>query len=107
MREIVMNTGNVALVDDADYEWLSRFHWTEHPQGYAMFYNPETKRSMFMHRFLMGAQPGQIIDHIDRNKANNQRNNLRFCTHAENMRNRNPTKLPRWKKNGQRVPRAA
>ncbi len=42
-----------------------------------------------MHMAILGGKRNKEIDHRDGNGLNNQRSNLRFCTHAENMRNRN------------------
>jgi hypothetical protein len=49
-----------------------------------------------MHRVVMGLAHGDPlkVDHIDGNKANNQRSNLRVCTHAQNLWNK-----PKSKKN--------
>ena len=40
-----------------------------------------------MHRLIMGAQPGQLIDHKNRKGLDNQRGNLRFCTRSQNQAN--------------------
>ena len=45
-----------------------------------------------MHRLIMDAQERQEIDHADGNGLNNQKDNLRFCTHSQNHMNRKPTK---------------
>ncbi len=42
---------------------------------------------VLMHRQIIKAPKGQNVDHIDRNGLNNQRANLRLCTHAENLWN--------------------
>lgn len=42
---------------------------------------------LLLHRLIMGAERGQIVDHKDGNTLNNTRENLRFCTHAQNMQN--------------------
>mgnify|MGYP000246947637 CR=1 FL=1 len=44
-----------------------------------------------MHRLIMNVEKDFFIDHVDGCSLNNQKNNLRMCTHAENMRNK---KLP-------------
>ena len=41
-----------------------------------------------MHRQILGATKGQIIDHIDRNGLNCQRKNMRFCTSSDNSCNK-------------------
>jgi len=41
-----------------------------------------------MHRLIMNAQPGQMVDHKNRNTLDNRRCNLRLCNHSENQKNR-------------------
>lgn len=45
-----------------------------------------------LHRVLMQPPKGKFIhvDHVDGDKLNNSRSNLRICKHRENMRNRKP-----------------
>jgi hypothetical protein len=45
-----------------------------------------------MHRFLTGALPGQVVDHINGDGLDNRRCNLRVCTHKQNVRNARPYK---------------
>lgn len=98
MKEIELNKGYVALVDDEDFELLSLFKWSVHEDKdrprhkYAVTYYSEGRRkskTVRMHRFLMGTDdPKILIDHIDHNGLNNQRSNLRLSDHATNGRNR-------------------
>lgn len=91
MKEIhLSNTSEVVMVDDADYEWLSQYRWSCNGLGYAQAW--VEKRHWFMHRLIMGAKKGQEIDHRNRNKRDNRRDNLRFCTRSENCRNLEPSK---------------
>ena len=75
--------GKFALVDDADYEVLSKYLWRL-SNGY-----PTTSiRSTRMHRFLMNPPAGLVVDHINGDRLDNRRSNLRVCTHRDNLRNR-------------------
>ena len=84
MKEIVLTKGKVALVDDEDYEMLILLggRWCVN-DGYA--YNAKLGR---MHRMLLGAKPGVMVDHRNGNKFDNRRQNLRLCTNSQNQANR-------------------
>lgn len=87
-RYIELTRGAVAIVDDADYVWLSQWNWFLHSGGYAV----RTIRGgiVYMHRQIMNARAGVEVDHRNRNKLDNQRNNLRVASTAENQHNRAP-----------------
>lgn len=93
-KEIFLTQGKVALVDDADYEWLSQWKWAAWHRGrnwYAIRYEGKKlhhNRMLFMHSEIMKPSEGMEIDHRDGDGLNNQRHNLRECTHAQNSRNR-------------------
>jgi len=53
--------------------------------GYFQIYF--NKKAYYLHRFIMQATPGQIVDHINRDKKDNRINNLRFVTKSENNYN--------------------
>jgi hypothetical protein len=74
----------IALVDDEDFEKLSKIHWRLSTDGYAT-----TRLSVGMHRMVIGAKPGQQVDHINMNKLDNRKENLRLCTHSQNKMNMN------------------
>ncbi len=84
--------GLVALVDDCDYEELSKYRWCVRKNKnkntvYARRYYKGKRRSLYihMHRQIMGVNVP--IDHADQNGLNNQRYNLRECTNPENAAN--------------------
>jgi hypothetical protein len=96
MKEIILSNGMKTQVDDGDFESLSLYRWGFHPSqkkkgGYAFrrvgSCRNGTAKRVFMARFIVGASPGQEVDHIDGNKLNNQRSNLRICTRTQNQAN--------------------
>jgi len=94
MKQIQLQDGFFALVDDDDYPVVSRFTWCLR-KGRNTWYaftwlNFEERRTiLFMHHLIMGRVPvKKAIDHIDRNGLNNQKINLRFCNHGQNSANR-------------------
>ncbi|WP_174958564.1 AP2 domain-containing protein [Burkholderia aenigmatica] len=92
MKEIALSRGLVALVDDEDYEVVSRYKWTATTNQYAYRTESDDGRQVgfAMHREIMGLSPDdpRDVDHRDGNTLNNQRKNLRVCTHAQNTCNR-------------------
>ncbi len=82
----------VALVDDSDYDWLSKFNWhaLKSSGTYYAARSPDKKK---MHRLILGLTDPKIpCDHIDHNGLNNQRNNIRVCTQSQNLCNKSARK---------------
>ena len=84
-----------ALVDDEDFEMLNKFSWCV--QQYKDIYYACTeistgrgrsnRKCVKMHRLIMNAEDGVLVDHRDMNGLNNQRSNLRIATHSQNCSN--------------------
>lgn len=89
---IALTKGYFAIVDEADFERLNRSSWhaSENAQGtvYAARRHMRGGPSIQMHREILGAEPGQYVDHRYGNTLDNRRANLRLCTSAENNWNR-------------------
>lgn len=96
-REIPMNHGLVALVDDADYELAMRHRWHRtDPNGRRTVYAATNMpipgrhgRGSYRYKSLHHLITGwSMVDHINGNGLDNRRSNLRQVTHAQNCRNR-------------------
>lgn len=97
MREVQLTKGYVALVSDADYEFVSQWKWhaligTHHVYACRTYRSKGRKSMVYMHRALLNAPQDMDVDHINRNSLDNQRDNLRLATRAQNVRNQGPSK---------------
>lgn len=83
------NNRGVVIVDGDDYNWLASFPWCYTGHGYAGHGMRINKKSttLLMHRLIMDAPTGLVVDHINHNRLDNRRINLRIVTIAENNRN--------------------
>lgn len=89
MKEIHLTKGKVAIVDDEDYERLMAIgKW--YPLKMRSTYYAYRKidgRTTYMHSLVLQKNDRKNkIDHKDGNGLNNQSENLRECTNAENLR---------------------
>ncbi len=93
-RVIPLTKGKFAIVDWEDYDWLTSLaKWSL--SGEYAFRRKERKgigQSILMHSLLIEREVGKVIDHINRNKLDNRRSNLRCCTQSQNLMNRGANK---------------
>lgn len=95
MKKIMLSPyreGVYTVVDDEDFEHLSQWKW-KHSKGYALRSTYDSKlkkyKNIYMHRLVARTPKSKITDHIDRNKLNNTRANLRVADKSLNTINRN------------------
>ncbi len=106
MKTVLLAHGIKAQVDDADYVEVSRFSWSakvDRHTGrmYARAHIPGSGKrggEVLMHRLIMGPITGEKVDHRDGDGLNNQRFNLRKCTHSQNLCNSRNSKAGKTSK---------
>jgi hypothetical protein len=91
--EIPLSKKQIAIVDDDMYDYLMRWKWnaTLRPSGdgyYAVTRLDGEKNHTPMHHLIVDVPEGMEVDHKDGNGLNNVRDNLRLCTHQQNLFNR-------------------
>jgi hypothetical protein len=89
MKYIKLTQNKRTIVDDEDFEYLNQWKW-QFSKGYAvrMQYDSATQKQhpVFIHKELI--KTNKQVDHINRNRLDNQKSNLRECTAADNSHNR-------------------
>jgi hypothetical protein len=95
VKLITLSDGSQTKVSDEDFFYLSGYRWSRMPKGYV--YRTESvpgsrlKESVYLHREVgkrMGLNLVLLdVDHVDRDKLNNQRENLEAKTKAQNNAN--------------------
>lgn len=87
MKIIQLTRGKTAVIDDGDYEKVSRHKWAFLSSGTGYATARINKKSILLHRFILNAPSGLDVDHIDHDGLNNVRENLRVCKRSENIAN--------------------
>lgn len=103
MKKIKLtNTKEYALVDNEDYSGLVGYKWRKDKKGYAWrtinipidvkIGRKFRTTTIFMHRQILNAPQGMMVDHRNFNRLDNRKCNIRLCTPSENQRNIGVTK---------------
>lgn len=98
MKTIPLTQGQVALIDDADYDELIKTRWcAQWSPGTQSYYAIRTerlpngkRRAVPMHRQVMGVQDSERavqVDHVNHDTLDNRRTNLRIVTCRQNLQN--------------------
>lgn len=90
MKIIQLTQGKETIVDDEDYDFLCKEIKWSYDGRYARGWSKKLNKKLRMHRMIaerMGITGN--VDHKDRNRLNNQRNNLRIANQSQNIANSN------------------
>jgi hypothetical protein len=95
VKEIPLTQGQVALVDDDDFERLNAFKWQAQwmitaKSFYAVRFEGgrKNRRWVSMSRFIMHTPKGMECDHINHDTLDDRKCNLKNCTRSQNQQNR-------------------
>ena len=90
-RTIPLGHSLFAVVDERDHERVAAHKWYVNSKGYAVAHvrhSDGSRGMMRLHRFVIGAQAGDVIDHVNGDKLDCRTANLRKCSHSESACNR-------------------
>lgn len=87
MKEIKLTREFVAIVDDDDFEWLSKFRWQVNISGNPRATRNVVEKMIYMHREIIRARHHEIVDHINGNGLDNRKENLRLVNSQQNSWN--------------------
>lgn len=89
-HQIPLGKDQFALVDDDDFDRLRSTRWFLSGSGYAVGFVQQDGRFklVYMHRLILGAEPDALADHINADKLDNRRSNLRLATPEQNGQNK-------------------
>ena len=96
VKKIPLKNELEILVDDEDYDTISKHYWRAWNSGvkvrdvyYAVRQEgiDPNRKTFLMHRVIMNAKEGEEIDHINGNGLDNRKSNLRKVTRRENSQN--------------------
>jgi hypothetical protein len=92
IAHIYLKSGGFTIVDLDLHDWLSRWTWTESPEGYAYRYeriskSPRKYRKVYLHVLINGTPTDHKTDHKNGCRLDNRRSNLRTATNLQNSAN--------------------
>lgn len=85
MKKIFLGNGNYTIVDNDDYDKFNKFKWYLNGSGSVIGRMKRGAGKLFhLHRIIIDAPPDMQVDHINRNRLDNRKVNLRLATQLEN-----------------------
>lgn len=89
MKYLPLTQEKRAIIDEDDFELLSRYKWYAAKRGYGFYAQRHSERKLLqMHRVITNAPKGMDVDHINGNTLDNRKKNLRVVSRSQNEWNR-------------------
>ena len=93
VRQLVLTRDKVTLIDAIDHEWLSQWKW-HICHDYAVRNQRAidvgghlNRKLIYLHKFIINPPENMEVDHINKDRMDNRRCNLRMATHSQNQMN--------------------
>ena len=74
-------------IDFDDYDLIKNLCWSIGKNGYIFSTNLSTRERVYLHRFIMKPDDDLFVDHINHDKTDNRKINLRICDRCGNAKN--------------------
>ncbi len=89
MTLLFTSKGEPIKISDRDWDYAANFLWYIGNDGYPSRMSSVSgkRKRLLLHREIMSPKGRDVVDHINHDKADCQRDNLRICTNTENIRN--------------------
>ncbi len=93
---VELSNGQCALIDDRLSGSVGCWLWTASVNKYGTYaIRVERGKVVYLHRWIVGAGPGDIVDHMNGDRLDCRVANLRLCTNSQNQQNRRKRGTPR------------
>ena len=84
----VLNDGSTFKVDIEDLEIAQKYYWIKDVNGYIVTTTTRKRKNAYrLHRLIMNAPDELVVDHINHDRSDNRKQNLRLCTLSQNAMN--------------------
>lgn len=89
VTKVFDDKGNYTLIDTEDLEKIKPYYFYKDTYGYYVTCKASDKigHTFYLHRFITDCPKGLVVDHLNHNRADNRKENLKVCTLQDNRKN--------------------